>query len=67
MAGVALAMPAHGGHEDVVHSDAALLQHLPLEGQGFWLALLFLATGSCALFYGFLQQVLYGHAVTGQG
>jgi len=47
--------------------EASLLRHLPLEGRGFWLSVLLLASGAAALFYGFLMQVLYGHAVTGQG
>ncbi len=62
MAGVAEATPSASTYD-----EAALLRHLPLEGNGFWLSVLVLATGASALFYGFLQQVLYGHAVTGQG
>jgi molybdopterin-containing oxidoreductase family membrane subunit len=67
MAGVADPTLAGNAHEEAAHDDAALLQHLPLEGKGLWLSLLFLAAGTSALFYGFLQQVLHGHAVTGQG
>lgn len=66
MAGVAAATLAGTVHEEAARDEAALLQHLPLEGKGFWLSLLFLAAGTSALFYGFLQQVLHGHAVTGQ-
>lgn len=62
MAGVAQAAPSASTYD-----EAALLSHLPLEGKGFWLSVLFLATCASALFYGFLLQVLYGHAVTGQG
>jgi Ni/Fe-hydrogenase subunit HybB-like protein len=44
-----------------------LLRHLPLAGKGLWVSLLVLALGASALFYGFAQQLLHGHAVTGQG
>jgi molybdopterin-containing oxidoreductase family membrane subunit len=60
MAGVARAVPAQA-------DDADLLRHLPMVGSGIWLALALLAGGTSALFYGFALQVLYGHAVTGQG
>lgn len=62
MAGVAraISLPSHDG-------DADLLRHLPLTGRGLWLSFVLLALGTSALFYGFAQQVLYGHAVTGQG
>ena len=61
MAGVARVRPAP------VYADADLLRHLPLTGSTFWLALILLASGTSALFYGFAQQILHGHAVTGQG
>lgn len=48
-------------------TEGDLLRHLPLAGSGLWLSLALLAAGASALFYGFAQQVLYGHAVTGQG
>jgi molybdopterin-containing oxidoreductase family membrane subunit len=48
-------------------AEDALLRHLPLTGRGLWLSLLLLATGASALLYGFAQQVLHGHAVTGEG
>jgi len=44
-----------------------LLDHLSTPSVRFWASLGLLATGASALFYGFAQQVLYGHAVTGQG
>jgi Ni/Fe-hydrogenase subunit HybB-like protein len=62
MAGVAPAISVRD-HD----TEDELLRHLPLAGRGFWLSLLLLATGTSALFYGFTQQVLHGHAVTGQG
>jgi Ni/Fe-hydrogenase subunit HybB-like protein len=63
MAGVATATL----EESASYDEGALLRHLPLEGKAFWLSVLLLVTGSSALFYGFLLQVIYGHAVTGQG
>jgi len=61
MAGIARAIS--GPHD----AEGDLLRHLPLTGTGVWLSLTGLAIGSSALFYGFALQVLYGHAVTGQG
>ncbi|MBI2833032.1 MAG: polysulfide reductase NrfD [Acidobacteria bacterium] len=61
MAGVAAAIPR------AASDDVMMLRHLPLSGKGFWLSLVALAAGASALLYGFLLQVLHGHAVTGQG
>jgi Ni/Fe-hydrogenase subunit HybB-like protein len=61
MAGVARAIPRAEADESF------LLRHLAADGPGVWLSFLILAAGSCLLFYGFALQVLYGHAVTGQG
>jgi len=61
MAGVAVAIPFRS--QD---ADENLLRHLPLARRG-GLSLLLLALGTSVLCYGFLQQVLHGHAVTGQG
>jgi Ni/Fe-hydrogenase subunit HybB-like protein len=60
MAGVAVA--SHAGSPAPI-----LLRHLAVPGRPFWAAVALLAIGSSALFYGFAQQVLHGHAVTGQG
>ena len=62
MAGVAHAIPipARDANQD-------LLRHLRLSGRGLWLSFALLGIGTSALFYGFMQQVLHGHAVTGQG
>ncbi len=61
MAGVARAQP--GAEPD----ESFLLRHLAADGAGVRLSFLILAAGSGLLFYGFALQVLYGHAVTGQG
>jgi molybdopterin-containing oxidoreductase family membrane subunit len=50
-----------------VPDESVLLRHLAVPGGGFWLCVLFLAAGTSALVYGFAMQILYGHAVTGQG
>jgi len=44
-----------------------LLDHLSTPSARFWASLALLAAGASALLYGFAQQVLHGHAVTGQG
>ncbi len=61
MAGVAVATAVD------TYDEAAMLRHLPLASRGFWLAVVILGVGASALFYGFALQVIYGHAVTGQG
>jgi Ni/Fe-hydrogenase subunit HybB-like protein len=64
MAGVAAALAAPVRARAAAEPD--LLRHLPL-GRAFWLSLVLLALGASALFYGFVLQLLHGHAVTGQG
>lgn len=61
MAGVAHAISAPPAYDE---SD--LLRHLPV-GRGFVASFAGLALGASLLPYGFVQQLLYGHAVTGQG
>jgi Ni/Fe-hydrogenase subunit HybB-like protein len=61
MAGVATAVGFAGPRESL------LLGHLPLARRGFWLAIVILSLGTSLLFYGFVQQLIHGHGVTGQG
>jgi len=61
MAGVATAIDL------TPETPPVLLDHLDTPTVRFWASLAFLAAGSSALFYGFAQQLLHGHAVTGQG
>ena len=60
MAGVAVA-------SDAGSRESALLGHVVMPGRAGWAALALLGAGAAALFYGFAQQVIHGHAVTGQG
>ncbi len=61
MAGV-----AHSISVPPTYDESDLLRHLPI-GRGFAMSFAGLALGAALLPYGFVQQLLYGHAVTGQG